>query len=49
MIVILDYGMGNPGSILNMVRKAGGDALITADPDRISEASAIILPGVGCL
>jgi glutamine amidotransferase len=47
MIVILDYGMGNPGSILNMLRKAGGDAVITCDKDKIDQAQAIILPGVG--
>jgi imidazole glycerol-phosphate synthase subunit HisH len=47
MIVILDYGMGNSASILNMLRKAGGDAIITADLDAIKSASAIIMPGVG--
>jgi imidazole glycerol-phosphate synthase subunit HisH len=47
MIVILDYGMGNPGSILNMLRKSGGDARITADHVEVAKASAIILPGVG--
>jgi imidazole glycerol-phosphate synthase subunit HisH len=47
MIVILDYGMGNVKSILNMVRRAGGDAVISSDPEKISQAKAIILPGVG--
>ncbi len=47
MIVILDYGMGNSASILNMVCKAGGHAIITADLHALEEASAIILPGVG--
>ena len=47
MIVILDYGMGNPSSILNMLRKAGGDAVVTADLDTIKSATAIIMPGVG--
>ena len=47
MVVILDYGMGNPGSILNMVRRIGGDALISSKPEDIKIASAIILPGVG--
>lgn len=47
MIVILDYGMGNPGSILNMVRRAGGSAVVSSDLDIIASASAIILPGVG--
>lgn len=47
MIVILDYGMGNPCSILNMIRRVGGQALIASDEKSISSASAIILPGVG--
>lgn len=47
MIAILDYGMGNPSSIQNMVRKVGGEATITNDIDHIRSASAIVLPGVG--
>jgi len=47
MIVILDYGMGNTGSILNMIRRIGGQALIASDEAAIMSASAIILPGVG--
>lgn len=47
MIVILDYGMGNPASIQNMLRKAGSNAMITMDASVISRASGIILPGVG--
>ncbi len=47
MIVILDYGMGNPNSILNIIRKVGGDARISVDSDDLENASALILPGVG--
>ena len=47
MIVILDYGMGNPGSILNMIRKIGGNAIISIDREVIKNATALILPGVG--
>lgn len=47
MIVIVDYGLGNTGSVLNMVHKMGGEARISSSPDEIKEASAIILPGVG--
>jgi imidazole glycerol-phosphate synthase subunit HisH len=46
-IVILDYGMGNLGSVLNMLRKIGADALISADPDDVLTADKLILPGVG--
>ena len=47
MITIIDYGMGNLGSLLNMIRHVGGEAKITSSIDEISEAKKIILPGVG--
>jgi glutamine amidotransferase len=47
MVAIIDYDMGNLGSIKNMIRKVGGTSIITNDKSIISEASAIILPGVG--
>ena len=47
MIVIIDYGMGNVPSILNMIRKAGGNAIISSEPEVIEGACALILPGVG--
>ena len=48
MIVILDYEMGNVGSIQNMLRKLGvREALISRDADLISRADHLILPGVG--
>lgn len=47
MIHIIDYGAGNIGSIVNMIRKAGGSSEITADPSVIMSASKLILPGVG--
>ncbi len=47
MIAIIDYDMGNVGSITNMIKKIGGKSVITNDKAIISDASAIILPGVG--
>jgi glutamine amidotransferase len=47
MIAIVDYGMGNLGSILNMLKSIGANALITSDVDKIYKADKIILPGVG--
>ena len=39
--------MGNSGSIKNMLKFLGVDSVITSDPSLISEATALILPGVG--
>jgi len=47
MIVIIDYGMGNQRSILNMLYKVGGQAIISSDLDEILRAEKLILPGVG--
>lgn len=47
MIVIIDYGMGNLGSIVNMFKKVGVKAEVSSDLDVISNASKLLLPGVG--
>lgn len=47
MIVIVDYGLGNLGSIRNMLRKIGIPSEITSDIEKINSAEKLILPGVG--
>jgi len=47
MITVLDYGMGNLGSILNMLKRIGVKACIESDPSVIEKADKLILPGVG--
>lgn len=47
MIAIVDYGMGNLASIENMLRKSAIECRIESNPDKLSEASRLILPGVG--
>lgn len=47
MITIVDYGMGNLGSVRNMFKKIGVPAELVSDPVRIREASKLVLPGVG--
>lgn len=47
MIVIVDYGIGNLGSIRNMLRKIGAEAVISSDFETIKQATKLILPGVG--
>ena len=47
MITIIDYKMGNLGSIKNMLKKIGCDATITSEIQKISKSEKIILPGVG--
>ncbi len=47
MITIIDYGMGNLGSIKNMFKYIGVESTIESDLDKIKNASKILLPGVG--
>jgi glutamine amidotransferase len=47
MIVVVDYGAGNIGSILNMFKRLGADVCASSDPCVIENASKLILPGVG--
>jgi glutamine amidotransferase len=47
MIVIVDYGLGNPRSIQNMLRRAGFEAAISREVTALREATRLILPGVG--
>ncbi len=46
-VLIVDYGMGNVGSVANMLRKVGASSEVSGDPDRIAEAESLLLPGVG--
>ena len=47
MVAIIDYGLGNLGSIANMLKVIGEKSIITADKEKIAAAERIILPGVG--
>ena len=48
MIVIVDYGIGNLASVLNMFKKIGAkEVCVSSDLEVISKASKLLLPGVG--
>jgi glutamine amidotransferase len=47
MITIIDYGLGNLGSVANMFKRIGVPTTITSDLNEISKANKILLPGVG--
>lgn len=47
MIGIIDYGMGNPGSIRNMFKRIGADSIITGNKDVLAKTDKLIMPGVG--
>lgn len=47
MIIVVDYGVGNLGSIVNMFKKVGVKAVASSDPVVIEDATKLILPGIG--
>lgn len=47
MISVIDYGAGNIASVINMIKHVGGEAEIISSPGQVSQASKLLLPGVG--
>ena len=47
MITIVDYGMGNLGSLQNMFKKIGEESIISSNKEDIENATKLLLPGVG--
>lgn len=47
MLTVVDSGVGNIGSVLNMLKKIGVPAQATGEAAQVAAAEKIILPGVG--
>jgi glutamine amidotransferase len=47
MISIVNYGMGNLGSVVNMFKHIGVASEVVENPEQLRRASKILLPGVG--
>ena len=48
-IAVIDYGMGNLRSVEKACIHAGFDACVTDSPQKIDDATHVILPGVGAV
>jgi imidazole glycerol-phosphate synthase subunit HisH len=46
-VAVIDYGMGNIGSICKMLRLVGADPFVSSDPQQLRGADKLVLPGVG--
>jgi glutamine amidotransferase len=44
---IVNYGMGNLGSVFNAMKAVGADVRILQQPQELSQVTHVILPGVG--
>lgn len=47
MITIIDYGVGNIGSVANTLTRLGQEYQVSSDPTVVSSADVLLLPGVG--
>ncbi len=47
MIALIDYGSGNLRSVHKALLKAGAEVRLARDPNEMSGADAVVLPGVG--
>ncbi|MDQ2872769.1 MAG: imidazole glycerol phosphate synthase subunit HisH [Candidatus Eremiobacteraeota bacterium] len=47
MLAVIDYGGGNLGSLLAALERRNAPFVVTADPDAVRRARAVILPGDG--
>jgi imidazole glycerol-phosphate synthase subunit HisH len=46
-VAVVDYDAGNTLSVTRALEKVGAHVDLTADPDRLQTADAVVLPGVG--
>jgi len=48
-VLIVDYGGGNVRSVQRALERAGAQAALCADPDRLATAERLVFPGQGAL
>lgn len=46
-VVVLDHGSGNVRSVVRALEAQGADVSLTADPDAVTAADGLVVPGVG--
>ncbi|MBU2563307.1 MAG: imidazole glycerol phosphate synthase subunit HisH, partial [Actinobacteria bacterium] len=46
-IAVINYNMGNISSVKNAFRRIGANVIVTSNARVISNAKALVLPGVG--
>ena len=45
--LVIDYGMGNLGSVRRALEECRAEVLVSEDPDDLAEFERVLLPGVG--
>jgi glutamine amidotransferase len=49
VIAIVDYGIGNLGSVAKAFERCAGDCRLTGDPEELRSARLLVLPGDGAI
>ena len=46
-VSLVSYGLGNLGSVVNMLKRAGAETRLVSTPDEILASDRVLLPGIG--
>jgi len=46
-IGLVDYGLGNLGSVTNMLKRVGADSHRVSEPEQVLASDKVLLPGIG--
>jgi glutamine amidotransferase len=46
-VSLIDYGLGNLGSVVNMLKRVGAESRLVRTPEEILASDRLLLPGIG--
>lgn len=46
-VSIVSYGLGNLGSVVNMLKRVGAESRLVSTPEDIADSDRLLLPGIG--
>ena len=46
-VSLVDYGLGNLGSVVNMLKRVGAESRLVSSTEQILESDRLLLPGIG--
>lgn len=46
-VSLVDYGLGNLGSVVNMLKRVGAESRLVSTPDDLLDSDRLLLPGIG--
>jgi imidazole glycerol-phosphate synthase subunit HisH len=46
-VSLINYGLGNLGSVVNMLKRVGATSQLVSTPEQVRESDRLLLPGIG--